>query len=174
LSAGTVYLGLGSNLGDRFAYLQAAARALAADRRFTLLRTSSVYASRAVGENAGGEFLNSAVAGLWDGTPDELLEMCQAIELEQGRVRPYPQAPRTLDIDILWWEGLELNTPHLRVPHEHLRERAFALVPLLEIAAHLQDPGTGAPLSASLTTNLLEQGIETVGRPDLWTEPARV
>jgi 2-amino-4-hydroxy-6-hydroxymethyldihydropteridine diphosphokinase len=155
------YLGLGSNLGDRFEHLQRAIRQLGADPRFTHLRTAGVYTSTALGARAGDEFLNTAVAGLWDGAPEELLDLCQAVELAHGRTRPYPWAPRTLDIDILWWEGVQLDTPRLRVPHPRLRERAFALVPLLEIAPHLVLPQTGEPLSSTLSPRLLAQGIGT-------------
>lgn len=157
----TVYLGLGSNLGDRRAFLELAVHRLAALPRFTLLRRSTLYQSRALGEAAGGEFLNGAVAGHWEASPRELLHACQAIELEGGRERPYKDAPRTLDIDILWWDGMEMSTPELTLPHPRLRSRAFALVPLLEILPRFGAAGNGEPLSSWLSTELLNQGIQT-------------
>lgn len=165
MSALTVYLGLGSNLGDRFGFLESAVRQLRSDSRFTLLRRAQVYQSRALGAGAGDDFLNTAVSGSWTDTPPSLLGFCQSIELAHGRTRSYPDAPRTLDIDILWWEGVHLTTPELCVPHPRLLERAFALVPLLEIAPHLTNLDTGEALTRSLSTALLHQGIEEAPHP---------
>lgn len=155
-----MYLGLGSNLGDRFGILQAAIRDLSALRGFVLLRTAGWYTTAAMGKDSGEPFINTAVAGLFDGPATELLKHCQAIEKQYGRTRPYAWAPRTLDIDLLWWEGIALDTAELTLPHPRLRERAFAVVPLLEIAPHLVDTVTGDPLSNALTPQLLRQGIE--------------
>lgn len=156
-----MYLGLGSNLGDRHATLLAAMNDLDALPEFVLLRQASWYSTAAMGEAAGEAFINTVVAGHYSGTPEKLLTACQAIEQAHGRTRPYHWAPRTLDIDILWWEGIPWNTPELTIPHPGLSERAFALVPLLEIAPHLADSATGASLSNWLSFQMLNQGIET-------------
>lgn len=174
MTHGTVYLGLGSNLGSRSLYLEGAVHKLQAEPRFTLLRRAQVYESRALGARAGGSFLNTVVAGAWEGTPHELLDCCQAIELAFGRTRPYPDAPRTLDIDLLWWEGVELDTPALSLPHPRLHERAFALVPLLEIAGRLTCATTGVPLASSLSGALFSQGLEVASHPGPQTDFARV
>jgi len=156
---GRVFLGLGSNLLDRDAHLDAARAALAAHERFTPLRASAIYETDPVEYGDQPAFLNQVVAGLWTGTPGELLAACQQIETAEGRTRPFPNAPRTLDIDILFWEGLTIDTPALTIPHPCLTQRAFALVPLLELAPDLIDPATAKPLSSSLNITLLDQGI---------------
>ena len=158
-----LFLGLGTNLGARQDHLESAVRALRRLPRFILLARASVYESRALGDPGGPDFLNTAVAGFWNGTPAELLAACLRIEDRHGRTRPYRDAPRTLDIDILFWEGCSVSTPRLTVPHPRLTERAFALLPLLELAPDLLDPRTGRPLSSHLAPVLLRQGVALRG-----------
>lgn len=172
MNYGAVYLGLGSNLGDRGGWIESAVSDLRALPKFTLLRRAEMYSSRALGKRAGGEFLNTALAGLWEGTPKELLEACQSLEQAHGRMRPFADAPRTLDIDLLWWEGVEMSTTDLTLPHPRLSERAFALVPLLEIAPELIERRGGLRLSASLSPALLQQGIENASPSKAYTEGA--
>ncbi len=160
MNSGPVYLGLGSNLGDRAGFLEAAVRDLRALPGFMLLRRAGLYSTDALGESAGDEFVNTVVSGTYTGSPFELLDHCLAIEQKHGRERPYPWAPRTLDIDLLWWEGVTLESPKLTLPHPRLHERAFALVPLLELAPHLCDSRFGTPLQAAFTPHVLSQGIE--------------
>jgi 2-amino-4-hydroxy-6-hydroxymethyldihydropteridine diphosphokinase len=158
-----VFLGLGTNLGERADHLASAVHSLKQLASFTLLSRASMYESLALGDPGGPDFLNSAVSGLWNGTPQELLAACQEIENCHGRTRPHRDAPRTLDIDILFWEGCCVATPRLTVPHPRLRERAFALLPLLELAPDLVEPGTGTPLSSCLSPALLRQGVALHG-----------
>lgn len=160
MNPGPVYLGLGSNLGERVAFLEAGIRDLALLSGFVLLHRASLYATSAIGELAGEEFVNTVVSGTYSGSPYELLDACLGIEKMHGRERPYVWAPRTLDIDLLWWEGVTMVTPRLTLPHPRLRDRAFALVPLLELAPDLCDPDDGTPLATALTGELLNQGIE--------------
>ena len=164
MNPGPVYLGLGSNLGDRERFLEAGIRDLRALPGFVLLKRASFYSTKALGESAGEEFVNTVVSATYSGSPYELLDACLEIEKKHGRERPYVWAPRTLDIDLLWWEGVTIESPRLSVPHPRLRERAFALVPLLELAPRLYDSTDGAPLSASLTGGLLGQGIAPFAR----------
>lgn len=169
-----MYLGLGSNLGQRAGFVEAALRDLRALKGFVLLRRAGMYRTAPLGEHAGDEFVNTAVAGWFDGTPTELLKRCQEIEAAHGRTRPYPWAPRTLDIDVLWWEGQVITSPALTVPHPRLRERAFALLPLLDLAPHLVWPETGQALSTALSPALLKQGIEVFVTGELPVEAVRV
>ena len=131
------YVGLGANLGgDLLATLTLAAQALSALPGSRLVAVSSAWRSAPV--DAGGpDFLN-AVAGLDTALPPvELLDALQAIELAHGRQRPYRNAPRTLDLDLLLYDDVVLDTPRLTLPHPRLGERAFVLRPLLEIAPEL-------------------------------------
>jgi 2-amino-4-hydroxy-6-hydroxymethyldihydropteridine diphosphokinase len=169
-----VYVGLGSNLGDRQANLQAAVADLAADSELSVLQSASLYTTRAQGEGAGEAFLNTALKIEWCGTPLALLDLCQSVEARHGRVRTYPNAPRTLDIDLLWLESGAVHAPGLEVPHPRLHERAFALVPLLELNPDLVVPDTGQPLSACLNPELLSQGIHSEPALPRWSEHACV
>lgn len=159
---GLVYLGLGSNLGDRRTVLDCALADLSADPACTVIAKSSCYTSDALGVVPEHEFLNMVVSVLWEKSPRELLKLCQRIETRHGRTRPYPGAARTLDIDILFWEGYQNQERELTIPHPRLLDRGFALVPLLEIALDLMNPYTHAPLSNHLSTDLLSQGIHTM------------
>ncbi|MCE4555156.1 2-amino-4-hydroxy-6-hydroxymethyldihydropteridine diphosphokinase [Pelomonas cellulosilytica] len=137
------YVGLGANLGaDITATLTQAALQLAALPGTRIARLSSVWRSAPV--DAGGpDFLNAVAAIDTALAPVELLDALQAIELAHGRQRPYRNAPRTLDLDLLLYADLALDTPRLKLPHPRLGERAFVLQPLLEIAPELAHLAVG-------------------------------
>jgi 2-amino-4-hydroxy-6-hydroxymethyldihydropteridine diphosphokinase len=137
-----VVVGVGANLGDRLATMRAAVTELA--RRMHVEKTSRVYATAPVGGPPQPEFLNAAVLVAYAGAPLDLLDALLAIEARFGRVRAERWGPRTLDLDLLWIDGLAVDTPRLVVPHPRLHERAFALVPLLDLEPHARDPRTGA------------------------------
>lgn len=131
------YVGMGANLGaDLSATLTQAALSLAALPGTRVAALSSVWRSAPV--DAGGpDFLNAVVALDTALAPLDLLDALQAIEQAHGRERPYRNAPRTLDLDLLLYDDLVLDTPRLALPHPRLGERAFVLRPLLEIAPDL-------------------------------------
>jgi len=135
-------VGLGANLGDRLAALQAAAREI--DRALRIEATSRVYATAPVGGPPQGEFLNAAVVVLLEGAPSGLMAVLLDIELRLGRVRGPRWGPRTIDLDLLWIDGVAIDSPSLTVPHPHLRARAFALAPLLDLVPDARDPKSGA------------------------------
>jgi 2-amino-4-hydroxy-6-hydroxymethyldihydropteridine diphosphokinase len=129
------YLGLGSNLGDRWATLARAVAGLP-----DLVAVSGVYETEPVGGPPQGPYLN-LVAGLRTAlTSRELLGAAQALEAEAGRVRTVRFGPRTLDVDVLWVEGETVAEPDLVVPHPRMWERRFVLVPLAELAPDLVPP----------------------------------
>jgi 2-amino-4-hydroxy-6-hydroxymethyldihydropteridine diphosphokinase len=163
LSRGPVFIGIGSNVGDRDGWLQAGIDRLVADVRFTLLRRASVYETAAIGADSGGPFLNTAISGLWDDTPGALLAACRGVEDRAGRRRPHRWAPRTLDLDILFWRGVVLWSDELQIPHARLTERAFALLPLLQLAPGLTEPATGRAYAGYLSSELLDQGVVRPG-----------
>ena len=129
-----VYLSLGSNVGDRLANLQHAARRLHA--HVIITQVSSVYETEPVGNTAQPWFLNAVLEGFTDLSPAALLDCVLAIEHSLGRMRSTPNAPRTLDIDILLYGDEVIATPDLTIPHPRLTERGFTLCPLAEIAPH--------------------------------------
>jgi len=137
------YVGLGANLGtDLLATLTQAAQSLAALPGSRLVALSSAWRSAPV--DAGGpDFLNAVAALDTTLPPLEMLDALQAIEQAHGRQRPYRNAPRTLDLDLLLLGDLVLDTPRLTLPHPRLSERAFVLRPLLEIAPELSHLASG-------------------------------
>jgi len=137
-----IFVGLGANLGDARATLEAALAALAALPDTRLMARSSYYRTAPV--DAGGPDYLNAVAELRSGlAPEALLDALQAIEQQHGRERPYRNAPRTLDLDLLLVGALRLDAPRLTLPHPRLHQRAFVLAPLAELAPELAIYGLG-------------------------------
>jgi 2-amino-4-hydroxy-6-hydroxymethyldihydropteridine diphosphokinase len=133
-------IGIGGNLGDRLATLRQACRLLASQT--SIVDASTVYETAPVGPPQP-RYLNAAILIETTQSPRELLDMLLSIEREMGRVRDVRWGPRTIDLDILWIEGLHVAVEGLEVPHPRLTERAFALVPLLEVAPDATDPKSG-------------------------------
>jgi 2-amino-4-hydroxy-6-hydroxymethyldihydropteridine diphosphokinase len=129
----TAYLGLGSNLGDRLATLQDAIVRLDAEPGIVIARCSRVWETEPVGGPEQGDFLNAVVQADVDLSPLDLLAACHRVEAALGRVRDVRWGPRTIDIDILLIGDRAIDEPDLTVPHPRLHERAFVLMPLLEL-----------------------------------------
>jgi 2-amino-4-hydroxy-6-hydroxymethyldihydropteridine diphosphokinase len=127
------YLGIGSNLGDRLAYLQLAVEHLAATSGVRVVAVSSVYETDPVGGPVQDDFLNAVVAVDTDRSPRDLLSACAAAEAAAQRVRDERWGPRTLDVDVLWIDGYTSEDPVLTVPHPRAFERAFVLAPLHDL-----------------------------------------
>jgi 2-amino-4-hydroxy-6-hydroxymethyldihydropteridine diphosphokinase len=140
----TAYVGLGSNLQQPLHQLLKAFDALSALPRTQMLARSSLYRSAPVGKIDQPDFVN-AVAALRTGlAPGELLQAVLQLEAQQGRVRSQPNAPRTLDLDLLLFDAQIIHQPGLDVPHPRMHERAFVLMPLAELDPKLIIPGRGA------------------------------
>lgn len=136
-----VYIALGSNLADPLHQVQNALDALAAIPDSQLIATSALYRTPPYGPADQPDYLNAVIALETTLAPEALLDYTQRIELEQGRVRKAERwGPRTLDLDILLFGDLTLNSERLTVPHYDMKNRAFMLLPLAEIAADLQFP----------------------------------
>ena len=136
-----VAIALGSNLGDRRSHVTFAVERLGA--LLTDLKVSSFRQTDPVGVAPQGRFLNGAVTGATTLSAVNLLDELLLIERERGRERPHAGAPRTLDLDLILYGDVVLETEHVRVPHPRFRERAFVLEPLAEIAGDWKDPETG-------------------------------
>ena len=133
-----VYLGLGSNLGNREANLLAALRLL--EREVELRQISSIYETEPLGYREQPWYLNLACAGLTRLGPQELLDFVKRIERQLGRRPSFPNAPRPMDIDLLFYGTQVINTATLTIPHPRLPHRLFVLVPLAEIAPEFFHP----------------------------------
>jgi len=137
----TAYLGLGSNLGNRLAFLRGGRDALVDQSGIELIQTSGVYETEAIGGPEGNPlFLNTVLEIQTSLEAHQLLKACLAVEDEFGRSRPVRWAPRTLDIDILFYADLVICEERLTIPHPRLQERDFVLAPLMEIAPDFKHP----------------------------------
>jgi 2-amino-4-hydroxy-6-hydroxymethyldihydropteridine diphosphokinase len=132
------YLGLGGNIGNVKENMQEALRLLQVNNAVKLIKQSSYYETAPVGFKQQEWFLNIVIEIETELPPYELLELCNKVEHQLKRERLIRWGPRTIDIDILLYEGFESNEPKLIVPHPRMQERAFVMIPLLEIAPDLK------------------------------------
>ena len=128
-----VYVSIGTNMGERYENLQHAIRLLMATKGIEVVRVSSVYETAAVGYTDQADFLNIVVYVKTVHPPMKMLDICQSIENELGRIRLFRWGPRIIDLDILLYNHENIETECLSVPHPRMYERAFVLVPLIEI-----------------------------------------
>lgn len=130
------FLSLGSNLGDRRQFLAEAVGSLGS----LVTAVSPVYETDPVGGPSQGRFLNLIVQLDTDVSPRELLAVCHRLESAAQRVRMQKWGPRTLDVDIIWIDGVTIDEPDLQIPHPRWSERTFVLAPLADLAPDLVDP----------------------------------
>ena len=142
-SSTLAWIGIGGNLGDARATVEEAIDHLARLPQSQLLRSSSLYRTAPI-DSSGDDYVNAVALVSTSLTAPELLHALQAIELQHGRERPYRNAPRTLDLDVLMYGEAQLEDEELIVPHPRMAQRAFVLVPMLEIDAQVRIPGLGA------------------------------
>lgn len=157
------WIGIGANLGDARATVIQAAQRL---RPLGLVAMSSLYVSAPL-QASGPDFVNAVAALDTPLAAPDLLGALQAIEADFGRQRPYPNAPRTLDLDLLLMGDETIDLPHLCVPHPRLHLRAFVLRPLLELAPQLRAPQLGSladwlPATASQPIRRVEPAPPTM------------
>ena len=159
----TAYVALGANLGDAAAALQQAIKALSRLPLTQVCRASSFYKTAPIDTDSGREapaqgedYLNAVVALDTGLTAPALLDQLQLLELQAGRQRPYRNAPRTLDLDLLRYGSARIESARLTVPHPRMLQRAFVLVPLAEIAP--------SQVSAEQLDAVQHQAIERLGR----------
>ena len=141
------YIGLGANLGDRQGSLQAALKKLDNPPTMKVIRVSALYETTPVGVTDQPEFLNAVAAVKTTLSPRELLDVLLHLENQMGRVRTLRWGPRVIDLDLLLYGETQVALAGLTVPHPRLRERAFVLVPLVEIAPDLALPEDGRLVS---------------------------
>ena len=162
----TVYLGLGSNLGDRGANLRRALELVS--RSVTLERVSSIYETEPWGYAEQPSFLNCACAGGTALGPRALLEAVKDVERALGRQPSFPNGPRTVDVDILFYGRRVISEPGLDVPHPRMAERGFVLVPLVEIGRGYVHP------VLKLTVEELLHGMGVPEGVKVWAAPIPV
>jgi 2-amino-4-hydroxy-6-hydroxymethyldihydropteridine diphosphokinase len=128
----SVYLGLGSNIGDTQRHISLGLQALQAHPQISLISVSRLYQTRPIGP-AQSDYLNCAALIRTTLEPEALLDLCQEIEYQNGRERNERWGPRTLDLDLLIWPSVSIETERLTLPHPRAQERLFVLAPLLDL-----------------------------------------
>jgi 2-amino-4-hydroxy-6-hydroxymethyldihydropteridine diphosphokinase len=155
------FLGLGSNIGDRLATLQRAIDLLAVEPGIVVQRTSRVWETDPVGGPQQPDFMNVVAEIDTDLEPHDLLAATNRVEAALGRTRDVRWGPRTIDIDILLVDGLTIHDDRLTVPHPRMHERAFVVMPLLELLPDPVLPGN----THLLDTRLPDHGVRPVAPP---------
>ncbi|MHA4868133.1 2-amino-4-hydroxy-6-hydroxymethyldihydropteridine diphosphokinase [Duganella sp. PWIR1] len=150
------YIGIGANLGDARANVLDALDRLQRQPGCTLMAASGLYRTAPI-DSSGDDYINAVARIATTLNAEALLQALQAIEQAHGRERPYRNAPRTLDLDLLLYGDAVIDTSTLTVPHPRMTERAFVLVPLLELAPAIHIPGHGA--AAQYAAGVADQGV---------------
>lgn len=163
----TAFIGLGANLGDARASLVSAVGQIGRLTVTHVVRVSSLYRSAPI-ESSGPDYLNAVAEIETALTPQALLSELQGIELAHGRERPYLNAPRTLDLDILSYGQIAQPDPGLTLPHPRAHLRAFVLQPWAELAPELLLPGLGS--IKALAESVADQAIERLAAPQAWLD----
>ncbi len=158
----TVYLGLGSNMGAKITNIKNAVEAIGAIEGIRVIKISSLYATEPWGKKDQAGFINAAVEIVTSLTPGQLLERLQEIEIKMGRQRSEKWGPRIIDIDILLFGDEVLESRKLTVPHPHMRNRLFVLIPLEEINSAIRFPDDGMDIKEVLTRVIDREGNQEI------------
>ncbi|MFJ8268458.1 2-amino-4-hydroxy-6-hydroxymethyldihydropteridine diphosphokinase [Peribacillus asahii] len=153
------YLSIGSNIGNRLATFHEALRLLDSNKLVKVVDSSSLYETDPVGYTDQDCFLNAVIKVFTSLSPEELLQTCLNIETELGRKREIRWGPRTLDLDILLYNQENIETESLSVPHPRMQERAFVIVPLLELDPDIKLPNVNASLNDILNQIPDKEGV---------------
>ena len=157
----TVVLGLGSNLGDKRKNLNNAVHAISLLPGTKVVKTSSIYQTKPIGFDEQDDFYNAAILIETTLSPHAILGACLGIEASMGRVRLHKNGPRTIDIDVLLYESYFSDSFELTLPHPRIKERAFVMVPLLDLFPSGRAPGL------YFLPNLREIGSDGVKKTEL-------
>lgn len=160
------YISLGSNMGDRLSHLKDALDELHKDKRISIKKISSIYETDPVGYTNQGKFLNIVAKLETEYEAEQLLRKCLQVELQLGRERKIRWGPRTVDLDILLYNQDNIETDDLSVPHPRMHERAFVIIPLLEIEPNIELPAMKLPLQKVLEHIPDKEGVRLWKKKD--------
>lgn len=160
------YIGIGSNVGDKLRQCQEALSEILRIDRHRLLAQSSYYKTQPLGYSTQDWFVNSVIKIETGLDAQELLQSLKGIELGLGRQETFRWGPRTIDLDLLFYDEEELESEELQLPHPHLHKRQFVLVPLSEIDPHLIHPVLRRTIREILDQMEEDQGVERLPSPE--------
>lgn len=161
-----VFISIGSNLGDSLYNCKLAIERLKADIRVSAIRHSSFYRTSPVSHVVQDDFINCAVNILWKSSPSELLYLLFEIERQMGRKRLISKGPRTIDLDIIFFNDIIIETPQLIIPHPEAHKRKFVIIPCVELEPHLIHPLFKKRLRDFLDDIEDEQRVELIEKID--------
>jgi 2-amino-4-hydroxy-6-hydroxymethyldihydropteridine diphosphokinase len=168
-----VFLGLGSNLGDRIKNIRTALEILGNSKNMELVKVSSLYETSPMGVTDQPDFVNCVARLETDLDPHTLLDSIKSMETALGRKPNTHFRPRSIDIDILLYDQIDLESLDLVIPHTRLKSRRFALEPLLEIEPEASDPVSGKPYKDYLNDVMSQQVKQVVKSEEVWNGPGR-
>jgi 2-amino-4-hydroxy-6-hydroxymethyldihydropteridine diphosphokinase len=154
-----IAIGIGANLGNAASAVEQAIRTLKDHEAISGVTASSLYRSKPI-DSSGPDYINAVITARTVLSPAQTLKAIQAIETIAGRERPYKNAPRTLDLDLLLYDSVQMDTSLLTLPHPRMHLRAFVLVPLAEIAPEIEIPAFGRV--ADLLESVVDQTVTVV------------
>ncbi len=155
-----VYIGIGSNLGDKLNHCEKAISEILKIDHHKLLAKSSFFKTQPVGNTSQDWFVNGVIKIETPLEAVELLRTLKTIESRLGRMKTYRWGPRTIDLDILFFDDEEIHTEELQIPHPHIQDRQFVLTPLAEIDRNLVHPVFKKPVHELLNNSKEDQGVE--------------
>ena len=154
------YIGIGSNLGDKLNHCEEAVSEILKIDRHTLLAKSPFFKTQPVGYTSQDWFVNGVIKIKTDLEALELLRTLKTIESQLGRMKTFRWGPRTIDLDILFFDDVEIHTEELQIPHPHIQDRQFVLIPLAEIDQNLVHPVLKKTVHELLTNFKEDQGVK--------------
>ncbi|MGB9627754.1 MAG: 2-amino-4-hydroxy-6-hydroxymethyldihydropteridine diphosphokinase [Thermodesulfobacteriota bacterium] len=161
----TAYIGIGSNIGDKVGHCEKAISELLKVDQHKLLAKSSFFKTQPIGYKEQDWFINGVIKIETDLNPLELFRALKAIELKLGRKETFPWGPRLIDLDLLFFDQEEIKTEELCVPHPHLQERQFVLIPMAEIDRDFIHPVFKVTIQQLLDNLQEDQGVEKFQPP---------
>ena len=156
------YIGIGSNLGDKLKHCEKAISEISRIDRHKLLAKSSLFKTQPIGHTSQDWFVNAVIKIETDLEPPELFRTLKTIESRLGRTKTFRWGPRTIDLDLLFFDDIEIHTEELEIPHPQIQNRQFVLVPLAEIDRHLIHPVFKKTILELLNNLKEDQGVEKI------------
>jgi 2-amino-4-hydroxy-6-hydroxymethyldihydropteridine diphosphokinase len=158
----TAYIGIGSNLGDKLKRCEKAISEILKIDRQKLLAKSSFYKTQPIGYTSQDWFVNGVIKIETDLEAPELFQTLKTIESQLGRTKTFRWGPRAIDLDILFFDEVEIRTEELQIPHPFIQDRQFVLIPLVEIDRHLIHPVLKKTMQELLNNFEEDQGVEKI------------